>query len=101
MQGLRGDGEVDLAAVRLLGLLAFLPDLDGEVGTAELAHPASDAELGPLGEDFARFKDEDLLRTERDADPATFAVPLANYMIESLSRLIAHRRPMEYMRNAG
>jgi hypothetical protein len=100
MQGLRGNGEVDLAAGRLLGLLAGRPDLDGEVGAAELAHLASDAELGPLDEDLARFEDENLLRAERDADPATFAVPLANYMIESLCRLIAHRRPMEYMRNA-
>jgi hypothetical protein len=82
MQSLRRRLEIHVVDARD-GLLAFLVDFYGEVGTAELAHSAADAELGTLGPCLASLKDKDLLGAEGHADVAALAIALAQDMDEN------------------
>jgi hypothetical protein len=90
MQGLRRQLEVHLVDSRSRLAVLFL-DLDGEVGAAQLAHRAADAELGVLGEGLALPEDEDMPGTKIHAYIAALAIPLAYHMDIGLLGLVAHR----------
>jgi hypothetical protein len=60
------------------------------IGTPQLAEPAADTLLGPLGKDFAVMERQHVFRAKGHANIAALAPSLANDMFEGSFRLFAH-----------